>query len=74
MGLDIRLPIGMMFSLLGVMLSGYGFFTKSNVEMYKHSLDININIVWGAVLMVFGVYMLISAYRAAQKAKTEQKK
>ena len=28
MGLDIRWPIGLMFSLLGVLLSGYGVFNR----------------------------------------------
>ncbi len=68
MGLDIRLPIGMMFSLLGVLLCGYGFFTKANADMYQHSLNININMVWGVVLVVFGLFMLISANIAKKAA------
>lgn len=61
MGLDLRLPIGIYFTLLGVMLEVYGFLTASNTELYKHSLDLNINIIWGAVLLVFGLLMLIPA-------------
>ena len=57
MGLDIRLPIGMMFTLLGALLGIYGFATNSD-PMYQASLGININIIWGGVLFVFGAVML----------------
>ena len=59
MGLDLRLPIGLYFSILGVMLGIYGLITGSNTEMYKRSLDMNINLIWGAVLLLFGLAMLI---------------
>jgi hypothetical protein len=68
MGLDIRWPIGLMFSLIGALLTGYGAITGSNAEMYKCSLDININLYWGLVLLVFGVFMLIPAWRGRAKA------
>ena len=54
MGLDIRWPIGLMFSLIGVLLVVYGAATASDAEMYRHSLGININLIWGIVLLVFG--------------------
>ena len=72
MGLDIRWPIGLMFSLLGVMLVVYGLFTGSNTEMYAHSLGINVNLCWGMLLLVFGGSMLTMAWRGSQKSK-EQK-
>lgn len=59
MGLDLRLPIGLYFSILGVMLGGYGLLTGSNAEMYHRSLDIRINLIWGGVLLLFGLGMLI---------------
>ncbi len=61
MGLDIRLPIGMMFSLLGALLAIYGVMTESDSDMYKSSLDVNVNLWWGLVLFVFGVVMLFFA-------------
>ena len=66
MGLDIRWPIGLMFSLLGAMLSIYGLVTGSNPDLYKHSLDINVNLYWGLVLLVFGGWMLLMAWRGAK--------
>jgi hypothetical protein len=75
MGLDIRWPIGLMFTLLGAMLALYGAITGSD-EMYKNSLGININAIWGLVLLVFGVWMLTMAWRGSKQppAPTDQKK
>ena len=47
MGLDIRWPIGLMFSLIGLLLTIYGFATSGDAEMYQRSLDININLHLG---------------------------
>ena len=63
MGLDIRLPIGMMFSLLGAVLVIYGLATGGDSAMYKSSLDTNVNLWWGLVLFLFGAVMLFFALR-----------
>ncbi|HTL71952.1 MAG TPA: hypothetical protein VL863_01520 [bacterium] len=60
MGLDIRWPIGLMFTLIGVLLSIYGATVKSD---HAISLGININLRWGIVLLVFGVFMLLGAIK-----------
>ncbi len=67
MGLDIRWPIGLMFALIGLLLVGTGLFTSGNAEMYHRSLDININIIWGTVLVVFGGLMIFFARAARAK-------
>ena len=59
MGLDLRLPIGLYFTILGLMLGAYGILTGSNTELYQRSLGMNINLIWGVVLLVFGLAMLI---------------
>ena len=59
MGLDIRWPIGLMFTLIGVLLTAFGLVKKAE----SISLDININLVWGLVLLVFGAGMLIGAIK-----------
>jgi len=61
MGLDIRLPIGMMFTLLGALLAIYGLATGSDSDMYSSSLGQNVNLWWGLVLFVFGAVMLFFA-------------
>jgi len=74
MGLDIRWPIGLMFSLIGVLLVGYGLITSSDAEMYKRSLEINVNLRWGLVLLVFGATMLTLAWRGSKQDAAEAKK
>lgn len=62
LGLDIRLPIGFMFALVGVLLALYGM--TSDPSIYGRSLSININLWWGGVLLAFGLSMLFLANRA----------
>jgi hypothetical protein len=70
MGLDIRIPIGLMFALFGALLTFYGVVTKSN-EMYeRHSLGINVNIRWGLVMLAFGVVMLLLGRRSTPTMKS----
>jgi hypothetical protein len=64
MGLDVRFPIGGMFSIIGAMLTIYGI--ASNPAIYEKSLGINVNLWWGLVLLVFGLAMLVFAYRATK--------
>ncbi|MEI7911987.1 MAG: hypothetical protein WCK77_20335 [Verrucomicrobiota bacterium] len=61
MGLDLRKPIGYFFLLLGVILVGQGLLTQGDTAMYVKSLNHNINLIWGVVLVVFGLAMLIPA-------------
>jgi len=67
MGLDLRYPVGLMFSLVGALLTAYGLVTDSNTELYKRSLGINVNLRWGVVLLVFGLAMFLVARRAGKK-------
>lgn len=68
MGLDLRWPIGLMFSLIGALLVVYGLITNSNQEIYARSLGLNINLYWGILLLVFGGAMLTMAWRGGRKA------
>ena len=56
MNLDLRLPIGLMFSAFGVLLTGYGL--TSDKAIYARSLGVNVNLWWGLVLLGFGLVML----------------
>ena len=61
MGLDIRLPLGLLFVVTGGMMAVYGLFTHGSA-IYQKSLGIDINLVWGVVLSLFGLTMLLLAY------------
>ncbi len=62
MHLDVRLPIGLMFSIFGVLLTGFGALSDKTIYE-RHSLGININLLWGLVLLAFGLVMLFFALR-----------
>ena len=61
MGLDIRWPIGLMFTLIGVLLTGFGAVNSASSAVAIGGTNININLIWGIVLLVFGVFMLLGA-------------
>jgi hypothetical protein len=63
MGLDIKLPIGLMFAIIGLLLTIYGLVTASDSAMYARSLHVNINLWIGLCMLVFGVIMLFFAKR-----------
>jgi hypothetical protein len=66
MGLDIRLPIGMMFTVIGALLSGYGLVADRTI--FDRSLGINVDLIWGGVLLVFGLAFVIAGRRAGGQA------
>lgn len=67
MGLDIRWPIGLMFTLIGALLAAYGALKSGD----SVSLGININLVWGIVLLVFGAGMLLGAISGRKNPPAE---
>ncbi|HEX2950445.1 MAG TPA: hypothetical protein VHV83_12915 [Armatimonadota bacterium] len=69
MNLDIRLPMGIMFSILGALLAVFGLLSSPNI--YNRSLGININLWWGAAILCFGLVMVILAVRARSRDTEE---
>ncbi len=63
-GLDIRLPIGWIFTALGVLLSGYALISGGAAANQPRatSIDLDIDLWWGLVMLVFGIIMLIAAH------------
>lgn len=71
MGLDIRVPMGLMFAIIGAILTVFGL--VSNPEIYKtHSLGININLIWGLAILAFGLIMLLLAWLGRAKADSKK--
>jgi hypothetical protein len=72
MGIDIRLPLGALFSLLGLILIVYG--AIGDPTRYQQSLGINVNLDWGIVLLIFGLLMLLLARRGSRSAESAVRK
>jgi hypothetical protein len=64
MTLDLRLPMGLMFTIFGALLTAFGL--TSDDAIYARSLGINVNLWWGLVLLTFGLVMLGFALRAGK--------
>lgn len=65
--MDLRLPIGGLFVVLGVILTAYGALTSGDAAMYERSGGMNINLIWGGVMAAFGALFLLLAQRAARR-------
>ena len=66
MDLDVRLPIGLMFTLFGLLLAAFGVFSDPRI-FAEHSLGIDVDLDWGLVLLAFGLTMLGVALRARHR-------
>jgi hypothetical protein len=62
MGLDIRIPLGLIFLITGGMMTVYGLFTRHSA-IYERSMGVNVNLIWGIVMLVFGLVMFIAGRR-----------
>jgi uncharacterized membrane protein HdeD (DUF308 family) len=67
MGLDIRWPIGIIFSVYGVVLLLYGAVADASIFREK-SLGVNIDLWWGVAMLVFGVFMGALAFRTSRRS------
>ena len=67
MGLDIRLPIGIIFTVYGAILTIYGL--VADPAIFVNSVGVNIDVWWGGAMLVFGLVMSILAFRASPRFK-----
>jgi len=68
--LDIRWPIGLLFTLMGVLVGIYGLISPARTEYRPADAAaraVNLNLWWGLVMLAFGVVMLIGAVRAGRE-------
>ncbi len=69
MKLDIKIPIGLLFTIFGIILSIYGLVTGSDAAFYAKSLNFNVNLWIGLFMLVFGIFMLILARKSLKDIK-----
>jgi len=66
---DPRILSGMLFTLIGTILTAFGLSTRTNADVYAKSLGINANLWWGLVLLVFGIVTLTLGRRAQARVE-----
>jgi hypothetical protein len=60
--MDLRVPSGWFFTVLGLILVGMGVFAP---ETRADLTEANVNLYAGAAMLVFGIFMLLLARRAS---------
>lgn len=67
MGLDIRWPIGIIFTIYGLVLIVYGL--VADPVIFEKSGGVNIDVCWGAAMLGFGVFMSALAFRVSRRTR-----
>ena len=67
MGIDLRMPLGALFGVLGLLLTLYGAATRG--QPGTEPTGVPVNLIWGVVLLAFGLWMLLLARRARRASK-----
>jgi hypothetical protein len=62
MGLDIRIPLGLIFQIIGGIMGIYGLATNHSA-IYEKSLEVNLNLLWGTLMFLFGAIMFFIGRR-----------
>jgi len=70
MNLDLRIPMGLMFMIVGAIMSVFGFFTRGSV-IYERSVGMNINLIWGLVMFAFGLVMFLLGRLSDKRAAAQ---
>jgi hypothetical protein len=63
MGLDIRIPLGLVFLIIGAIMAVFGLFTQGDATLYEKSLGMDINLIWGGLMFAFGAIMFFFGKR-----------
>jgi len=62
--LDLRIPSGSFFVLLGLILIGMGILAPGERAALS---DVNVNFYCGLLMLAFGGFLLVLAWRAARR-------
>jgi hypothetical protein len=71
MNLDLRIPVGLMFTLTGLILTVFGLKTNGDLALYARCLGVNLNLWWGLALLAFGLIMLLFGQRGQKRLLAE---
>jgi hypothetical protein len=68
--LDVRVPAGLMLLTIGALLAVYGL--AGDQTIYARSLGIDINLIWGCVLIAAGGALLGLSARKRRHARHDR--
>lgn len=65
--LDLKIPLGLILTLYGLILTIYGLTTP--IQMYEKSANINLNILFGSLVLILGILFLsLSLFKFSKKS------
>jgi hypothetical protein len=68
--LDLKAPLGGLLTFYGLVLIAFGVFSKK--EIYQKSLGLNVNLIWGALVLAIGGLLLLAAWVKARGRTTDE--
>jgi hypothetical protein len=71
---DVRISMGMLFTLIGTILTAFGLATRTNTAVYAKSLGIDANLWWGLVLLGFGLAAMMLGRRGQMRMDRDKEK
>ena len=74
MDIDLRIPMGMMFSMAGAVLAAFGLATRARADMYAKSFGMTVDLWWGVAVLVFGLIVLNLGRRGQGRIEERKKK
>lgn len=66
--LDVRKPIGWLFTIYGVMLVIWGMLQPQITQIEGHDISFNLNLIWGALMLAFGILMNVLVHTDKSKS------
>ncbi len=67
--LDLKIPLGGLLSFYGAALVLYGLL--SGKEVTARSMGINVNLIWGAIILAVGLALLLTVLRGRRRQKVQ---
>lgn len=74
MNLDLRIPMGMMFSMAGAVLVAFGVATRNRPDLYTRCFGMNPNLWWGIVVLVFGLIVVTLGRRGQGRIEMQKQR
>ena len=70
MNLDLRMPMGLMFTLAGLLLTAFGLASRGTA-IYALCHGIDVNLCWGLVLLLFGLVMMFLGSKGQKQIENQ---
>jgi len=71
MNLDLRMPLGLMFTFTGALLTAFGLASRG-AAIYALCQGIDVTLCWGLVLLAFGLVMMMVGSKGQKQIESKR--